>query len=70
MLRRLAILQQFISEDFRRLSKIPDHCRRFPKTNEEVRLLPKMFEEPSKHVTVLFSESVNIKKYIGQFNNK
>ena len=40
---------------------IPEYCRRFPKTNEEVRPLPKMSEEPS--------ETENIKK-IGQFNSK
>ena len=51
-----AILQQFriISEDFRRLLTIPEYCRRFPKTNEEVRPLPTMSEEPS--------ETENIKK--------
>ena len=47
----LAILRQFriISEDFRRLPTIPEECQRFAKTNEEVRPLPKMSEEPSKH---------------------
>ena len=36
--------------------------RRFPKTNEEVRPLLKMSEEPSKHLTVFSSETVSIKK--------
>ena len=40
---------------------IPEDCRRFPKTNEEVRPLPKMSEKPSKHLTVFSSETVNIK---------
>ena len=31
--------------------KISEGYRRFPKTNEEVRPLPKMSEEPSKHLT-------------------
>ena len=59
-----AILRQcrIISEDFRRLPTIPEDCRRFRKTNEEVRPLPKMLEEPSKHLTVFSSETVNIKK--------
>ena len=35
--------------DFRRLPTMPEDCRRFRKTNEEVQPLPKMFEEPSKH---------------------
>ena len=30
--------------------KISEGYRRFPKTNEEVRPLPKMSEEPSKHL--------------------
>ena len=38
-----------VTEDFRRL-------RRFSKANEEVRPLPKISEEPSKHLTVLSSE--------------
>ena len=38
------------------------YFRRFLKTNEEVRPLPKMSEEPSKHLTVFPSETVNIKK--------
>ena len=38
----------------------------FPKTSVEVRPLPKMSEESSKHLTVFFSETVDI----GQFNNK
>ena len=42
--------------------KISEGYRRFPKTNEEVRPLPKMSEEPSKHLTVFPSETVNIKK--------
>ena len=41
---------------------IPEDCQRFPKTNKEGRLLPKMSEEPSKHWTVFSSETVNIKK--------
>ena len=67
----LATLQQFqiISEDFRRLPTIPEDRQRFPRTNEKVRLLSKMFEEPSKQLTVFFSKTVNIKK-IGQFNSK
>ena len=51
----------FIS-DFRRLPKISEDCRSFTKTNEEVRPLPKMSKEPSKHLTVLSSETANIKK--------
>ena len=66
---RPCILRQFISDGFRRLPKIPEDQRRFPKTNEEVRPLPKMSEEPSKDLTVLSSETANIKK-IGQFNSK
>ena len=60
----LATLQQFqiISEDFRRLPTIPEDRQRFPRTNEKVRLLSKMSEEPSKHLTVFFSKTVNIKK--------
>ena len=46
-----------------RLPKIPEDCRMFSKTNEEVRPLPKMSEEPAKHLTVFFSETVNIKKF-------
>ena len=53
---------QIISEDFRRLATIPEGCRRFPKTNEEVRPLLKMSEERSKHLTVFSSKTVNIKK--------
>ena len=34
----------------------------FPKTSVEVRPLPKMSEESSKHLTVFFSETVDIKK--------
>ena len=55
-----AILRQFIS-DFRRLPKFPEDCRTFSKTNEEVRPLLKISEEPSKHLTVLSSETPNIK---------
>ena len=33
----------------RRLPTIPEQCQRFPKSNEEVRPLPTMSEEPSKH---------------------
>ena len=51
-----------ISEDFRRLPKIPEGCRRLPKTKEEIRPLTKMPEEPSKHLTVFSLETVNIKK--------
>ena len=60
----LATLQQFqiISEDFRRLPTIPEDRQRFPRTNEKVRLLSKMSEEPAKHLTVFFSKTVNIKK--------
>ena len=60
----MAILRQFqmVLEDFRRLPTIPEDCRRFSKTNEEVRPLPKMSEEPSNHLTVFSSETVNIKK--------
>ena len=43
----------------RRLATIPEVCRRFPKTNEEVRPLAKMSEEPFKHLTVFSSETVN-----------
>ena len=50
-----------ISEDFLRLQTIPEDCRRFPKTNVEVRPLPKMSEEPSKHLTVFSSETANMK---------
>ena len=59
-----AILRQFriIAEDFRMLPAIPEECLRFSKANEEVRPLPKMSEEPSKHLTVFSSETVNIKK--------
>ena len=54
-----------IPDYFRRSPKATDDsedCRRFRKTNEEVRPLPKMSEEPSKHLTVFSSETVNIKK--------
>ena len=37
---------------FGHFATIPDYFRRFPKTNEEVRSLPKMSDEPSKHLTV------------------
>ena len=37
---------------FGHFTTIPDYFRRFPKTNEEVRSLPKMSDEPSKHLTV------------------
>ena len=46
----------------KRLPKIPEDCQRFSKTNEEVRPLPKMSEEPSKHLIVFSSETVNIEK--------
>ena len=46
----------------RLFQKISKGYRRFPKTKEEVRPLPKMFEEPSKHLTVISSKIVNIKK--------
>ena len=52
----------------RRLATIPEDCRRFPKTNEEVRPLPKMSEEPLKHLTVFSSETVNTENW--QFNSK
>ena len=42
--------------------KISEGNWRFPKANEEVRPLPKMSEEPFKHLTVFSSETVNIKK--------
>ena len=60
----LAILRQIriIAEDFRRLPKILKDWGRFPVTNEEVWLLPKMPEEPFKHLTVLSSETANITK--------
>ena len=45
---------------FRNISE--EGYRRFPKTNEEVRPLPKMSEEPSKHLTVFSLETVNIEK--------
>ena len=51
-----------MSEDFRRLPAIPEYCWRFPKTNEEVRPLPKMSEGSSKHLTLFSSETENIKK--------
>ena len=41
-----------IPDYFRRFPKlptIPEECQRFPKSNEEVRPLPKMSEESSKH---------------------
>ena len=44
------------------LQKISKGYQIFPKTNEEVRPLSKMSEEPSKHLTVFSSETVNIKK--------
>ena len=44
--------------------KISEGYRRFPKTNVDVRWLPKMSEEPSKHLTVFSSETVNCKKKI------
>jgi len=40
---------------------IPDYFR-CTKTNEEIRPLPTVYEEPSKHLTVFSSETVNIKK--------
>ena len=40
---------------------IPDYFR-FTKTNEEIRPLPPVSEEPSKQLTVFSSETVNIKK--------
>ena len=51
-----------ISDDFRMLSTILEDGRIFPKTSVEVRPLPKMSEESSKHLTVFFSETVDIKK--------
>ena len=59
------MLRQFriIAEDFPRLPRIVKDWRRFPKTNQGwVRPLPNMPEEPSKHLTVLSSETANIKK--------
>ena len=35
---------------------------RFPKTNEEIRPLPTVSEEPSKHLTAFSSETVNVEK--------
>ena len=53
---------QIVLEEFRRLPTISEDCRRSSKTNEEVRPLPKTSEEPSKDLTVISSETVNIKK--------
>ena len=54
---------------FGHFTTIPDYFRRFPKATDDsrrltkrVRPLPKMSEEPSKHLTVFPSETVNIKK--------
>ena len=49
-------------EDFRRLPKIPEDCRKFLKANEEVRPLPKMSEEPPQTLNSRFFETANIKK--------
>ena len=54
---------------FGHFTTISEDCRRFPKTIEEIRPLPKIPEEPPKHLTVFSSQTVNIKK-IGQFNSK
>ena len=53
----------------RRLATIPEDCRRFPKTNEEVRPLPKMSEKPFTHLTVFSSETVNIEKLVNLTEN-
>ena len=47
---------------FGHFTAILDYFRRFPKTNKEVRPLPKMSEEPTKHFSVTSSEAVNTKK--------
>ena len=47
---------------------IPDYFR-FTKTNEEILPLPMVSEEPSKHLKMFSSETVNIEK-LGQFNSK
>ena len=44
------------------VSTILEDGRIFPKTSVEVQPLPKMSEESSKHLTVFFSETVDIKK--------
>ena len=41
--------------------KATEDSRRLPKSNEKVRPLPKISEEPSKHSTVLSSETANTK---------
>ena len=48
---------------------IPDYFR-FTKTNEEIRPLPTVSEEPSKQLTVFSSETVNIKKLANSANTK
>ena len=61
----LAILRQIriIAEEFRRLPKILKDWRRFPVTNEEVWLLPKIPEEPFKHLTVLLRKQQTLQKW-------
>ena len=54
---------------FGHFTTILDYFRRFPKTKKEVRPLPKMSEEPTKHFTVFSSETVNIKKLQTLFNS-
>ena len=55
-------LRQFPIISVRRFANATEDSRRFPKTNEGVRPLPQMSEEPSKHLTVFSLETVNIKK--------
>ena len=56
------VFGHFTTIYFRRLPKISKDCRSFLNTNEQVRPLPEMSKEPSKHLTVLSSETVNVKK--------
>ena len=54
-----------IPDYFRRFPKVPEDSRRLSKiseTNEEVRRLPKMSGERSKHSTLFSLETGNVKK--------
>ena len=48
-----------ISEDFLRLQTIPEDCRRFPKTNVEVRPLPKMIHNEQSSFKSAWKKSVS-----------
>ena len=55
---------QCIKGVFGHFSKVPDNFRRFPKTTEDVWRLLKTSEELSKHLTLFYPKTMNIKKWL------